>query len=89
MSNYSNGIPSSFDPAILYSEFDHPNNAPHSLSHTDDIEALQACIAEDRAKKNQEGVVIQHRAWNIADIFRSEAEQSIGIAPATRRKIRY
>jgi len=82
MSNYSPGIPSSFDPALLYSELDHPQNAPLPVSFSDDLDALQQCITEDRAKKTSKGVVIQHRAWNIADVFRSEGDVSIGTASA-------
>ena len=89
MSSYSAGIPSSFDPALLYSEYDRPQNAPNSTSHSDDIEALQACIEEDKNKKNSQGVVIQHRAWNLADIFRCEGEHSFGTAGAIQRKYQY
>lgn len=78
MSSYSAGIPTSFDPALLYSEYDHLQNTPTTLSHSDDLAALQTCILEDKAKKNQKGVVIQHRAWNIAEAFRSEGEHSVG-----------
>ncbi|RAR14120.1 chromosome transmission fidelity protein 18 [Stemphylium lycopersici] len=85
MSSYSPGIPSSFDPALLHSEFEFPHDAPASLSHSDELEALQQCIAEDTVKKNSAGVVIQHRAWNIVDVFRSEAEGLIE-TPAKRRK---
>ena len=89
MSNYSAGIPSSFDPALLYSEYDNPQNAPNSISHSDEIEALQGCIEDDKAKKNQKGVVIQHRAWNLVDIFRSEGEHSFGTARAALRNQQY
>jgi chromosome transmission fidelity protein 18 len=80
MSSYSTDIPTSFDPALLYSEYDLHQNAPTSISHSDDIEALQACIAEDKTKKSTKGIVIQYRAWNIAEIFRSEGEHFIGTA---------
>lgn len=89
MSNYLAGIPSSFDPAFLYSEYDRPQNAPDSISHSDDIEALQACIEEDKDKKNSQGVVIQHRAWNLVDVFRSEGEHSFGTARAMQRKYQH
>jgi chromosome transmission fidelity protein 18 len=89
MSSYSAGIPSSFDPALLYSEYDCPHNAPNSTSRSDDIEALQACIEEDKIKKSQRGVVIQHRAWKLVDIFRSEGEHSFGTAYAIWRKHQY
>lgn len=80
MSNYSTGIPSSFDPALLCSDYDYRENAPTSLSHSEDLEALQACITEDKVRKSKEGVVIQHRAWNLADVFRSEGETFSGTA---------
>lgn len=89
MSSYSPGIPSSFDPALLHSEFEFPHDAPASLSHSDELEALQQCIAEDTVKKNSAGVVIQHRAWNIVDVFRSEAEGLIGTASVNTRCDQY
>lgn len=79
MSNYSPDIPTSFDPAIyLHSEIDLPQDAPR---YSDDIEALQQCAAEDKARKISERVVIQHRAWNITEVFRSEEDYAIGICP--------
>jgi chromosome transmission fidelity protein 18 len=84
MSSYSTGIPTSFDPALLYSDYDHIQNAPNSLSHSDDLAALQACITEDKVKKTSEGVVIQHRAWNITDVFRSEGDHLVGTASRQR-----
>jgi chromosome transmission fidelity protein 18 len=78
MSSYSPGIPTSFDPALLNSEFEFHDNAPASPSYSDELDALQQCIAEDTVKKNSAGVVIQHRAWNVADIFRSEGEGPAG-----------
>jgi chromosome transmission fidelity protein 18 len=89
MSSYSPGIPSSFDPALLYSELDRPQEEPTSLSFSDDIDALQQCITEDKAKKTSEGIVIQHRAWNIGEVFRSEGEASFGTTSATSRRILY
>ncbi|CAN9400738.1 unnamed protein product [Alternaria alternata] len=85
MSSYSPGIPTSFDPALLHSEFELLDNAPTSLSHSDELDALQQCITEDTVKKNRAGVVIQHRAWNVADIFRSEGEGPAD-TPAKRHK---
>lgn len=89
MSSYSAGIPTSFDPALLCSEYDLLENAPNSFSHSDDLEALQTCIAEDRAKKNKEGVVIQHRAWKLAEIFKSEGEHCFGTVRAKARYHQY
>lgn len=81
--------PSSFDPALLYSDVDLLENSLNSTSHSDDLEALQACITEDSARKTREGVVIQYRAWNLVEIFRSEGEHSIGTASTLRRNHRY
>lgn len=89
MSSYSAGIPSSFDPALLYSEYDHPTNVPSSISHSEDLEALQTCIDEDISKKSKEGVVIQHRAWNLVDVFRSEGEHNLGTGRANSRNNQY
>jgi chromosome transmission fidelity protein 18 len=80
MSSYSPGIPTSFDPALLLSELESLHDAPVSLTYSDDLDALQQCITEDTTRKNSAGIVIQHRAWNIADIFRSEGEGSFGTA---------
>jgi chromosome transmission fidelity protein 18 len=85
MSSYSPGIPTSFDLALLHSEFEFLDNAPASLSHSDELDALQQCIAEDTVKKNSAGVVIQHRAWNVADIFRSEGEGLAGTTSVNAR----
>lgn len=78
MSSYSAGIPSSFDPALLCSEYELLQDAPPSLSYSDDIDALQQCITEDTARKTKEGVVIQHRAWKLTEAFRSEGELTLG-----------
>jgi len=80
MSSYSPGIPSSFDPALLNSELEFVHGAPATPSYSDDIDAIQQCIAEDIDKKTRAGVVIQHRAWRVADVFRSEGEGIVGTA---------
>ncbi|KAH9880513.1 hypothetical protein IAQ61_000805 [Plenodomus lingam] len=77
MSSYSPDIPTSFDPALLHSELEFPQDAPPSFSYSDQIEALQQCIVDDTTKKTREGIVIQHRAWKISDVFRSEGEVTI------------
>ena len=82
MSSYSPGIPSSFDPALLHSETALLQDAPVQPSFSDDFDALQQCITENRTRKNNDGIVIQHRAWKLADIFRSEAEYSTGTRSA-------
>ncbi|KAF2108859.1 hypothetical protein BDV96DRAFT_503772 [Lophiotrema nucula] len=80
MTDYSPDIPTSFDPAIyLHSELEflHDAPTPASFSHSDELEALQHCVAKDQAEKSRAGVVIQHRAWNTADAFRSEEDHPI------------
>ncbi|KAF2034120.1 chromosome transmission fidelity protein 18 [Setomelanomma holmii] len=86
MSSYSPGIPSSFDPAFLHSELEDLHDLPPSTSFSDDITALQQCIVEDRTKKTSEGIVIQHRAWNIADVFHSEINALIDTPVKTTKR---
>jgi chromosome transmission fidelity protein 18 len=82
----ANELPSSeFDPALyLHSEppeiILQSEPEPELDSFADDIEALQqrrSEIAEDNRRK---GVVIQHRSWNLSDVFRSDDD----IQPCTR-----
>jgi chromosome transmission fidelity protein 18 len=66
---------SSFDPAVfLHSELE--ETAP-TESFSDDIIALQAQLEEATAQKNREGIVIQHRAWQTNEVFRSEEDHPI------------
>ncbi|KAL4905187.1 hypothetical protein BDW74DRAFT_185257 [Aspergillus multicolor] len=58
---------SSFDPAILLHSED-PDLPSQSFS--DEFEALNAV----REEKTRNKVVIQHRAWNLSDIFRSDED---------------
>ncbi|ESZ99107.1 hypothetical protein SBOR_0517 [Sclerotinia borealis F-4128] len=53
----------SFDPLIL------PLN-----TKSDEFEALHLFEEETRLRKNREKEVIQHRAWKVAEVFRSEAD---------------
>jgi chromosome transmission fidelity protein 18 len=46
-----------------------PNN-----TFSDDIEAIQLVEEEEKRRKTKAGVVIQHRSWKTAEIFRSEAD---------------
>ncbi|KAL2014510.1 hypothetical protein VTN00DRAFT_2035 [Thermoascus crustaceus] len=76
-------LPSSFDPAIhLHSE--PPDNAlptNHlSESFSDDLEALHL----HRLEQTRKGIVVQHRAWNLSDVFRSDDD----ITPDTPTKSR-
>ncbi|OJZ90364.1 hypothetical protein ASPFODRAFT_40695 [Aspergillus luchuensis CBS 106.47] len=62
-------IPPSFDPAIhLHSEGDPPE--PPSDTFSDELEALNF-QREDNTRK---GIVIQHRSWNLSDVFRSDED---------------
>lgn len=59
----------SFDPAVhLHSEDQDPDNAEQLESFSDDIEALN----HQRLEQTRNRVVVQHRAWNLADLFRSD-----------------
>lgn len=74
-------IPSSFDPAVhLHSEVDDNNNPIilPSFNNSDDLDAFHLQLAESKALKNRQGVVIQHRAWKTADAFRSEEDYPYG-----------
>ncbi|EKG14116.1 hypothetical protein MPH_08731 [Macrophomina phaseolina MS6] len=73
--------PSSFDPALfLHSEAPDPLDAlehPPS-SHTEEIEALRLQTRETTAARTRQGIVIQHRAWKVPDVFRSEEDHQLG-----------
>jgi chromosome transmission fidelity protein 18 len=65
MTTSSPSVPPSFDPALhLHSDIlDLP-----SESFSDDLEALNI----QRIEQTRDKVVIQHRAWNLSDVFRSD-----------------
>lgn len=72
---------SSFDPALhLHSEEDFPDQQLPSESFSDDIEALQLVREENVRNK----VVIQHRAWNLSDVFRSDEDIRPGMCALGR-----
>jgi hypothetical protein len=75
----SPSLPSVFDPALEdhWEELVNPVILPSS-TNSDDFEALHLVRQESTAAKNQEGVVIQHRAWPLAEVFRSEADRVDG-----------
>lgn len=62
---------SSFDPALLLHSQD-PDLPSESFS--DELEALNAV----RLEKTRNKVVIQHRAWNLSDVFRSDEDVRLG-----------
>ncbi|KAF1974934.1 hypothetical protein BU23DRAFT_504054 [Bimuria novae-zelandiae CBS 107.79] len=76
MSTYSDSFPTSFDLAFLNSEPEFLD-APASTSFSDDLAAIQECIADDKAEKTRAGIVIQHRIWNTLEAFRSEEDYPI------------
>lgn len=72
-------MPSSFDPTLEdhWEEHVNPVILPSS-TNSDDFEALHLVHQETTAAKNKEGVVIQHRAWHLEEIFRSEEDHIDG-----------
>ena len=78
MSDCPPDLLNSFDPALLHSELGFLQDALASPSYSEELEALQQCIAEVAAEKKRDGIVIQHRAWRTADVFRSEGEAPLG-----------
>ena len=78
-------VPSSFDPAIhLHSEREGSPALPDPPlnTHSDDWEASELQKAELTAAKNNQRIVIQHRAWKLAEAFRSDEDHRTGIEPA-------
>jgi chromosome transmission fidelity protein 18 len=77
----SPSLPPTSDPA-LHDDWEEYTNAiiPPSSSYSDDLEALHLIQQETIARNNKEGEVIQHRAWGLADVFRSEADHLEGMA---------
>ncbi|KAF2427233.1 P-loop containing nucleoside triphosphate hydrolase protein [Tothia fuscella] len=70
-------LPSSFDPAIhLHSECPEDNHL-RATTFSDDINGLNAILEESTARKNREGIVIQHRRWRTLEVFRSEDENFV------------
>ncbi|KAL4803209.1 hypothetical protein BDV18DRAFT_145376 [Aspergillus unguis] len=60
----------SFDPALLLNSEDLQLENLPSESFSDELEALNLL----RAEKTRNKVVIQHRAWNLSDVFRSDED---------------
>jgi chromosome transmission fidelity protein 18 len=71
-------LPFTLDPALhdWEEEFD-PIVLPSS-TNSDDFEALHLVQQETIARKNKAGEVIQHRAWQLGETFRSEADHIEG-----------
>jgi chromosome transmission fidelity protein 18 len=71
----SSPILSSFDPALHLHSEGPENTNPQSDSFSDDLEAINL----HRLEQTRNRVVIQHRAWDISDVFRSEDDIRSGI----------
>lgn len=72
-------VPPSFDPAIHLHSQD-PAIGPPSESFSDELEALHL----QRLEKTRNKVVIQHRAWNLSDVFRSDEDRAPGMESRIR-----
>lgn len=73
-------IPPTSDPALYDNwelEFADPIILP-SATNSDEIEALYQVQEESITRKNKEGIVIQHRAWKIGEVFKSDLEHPEG-----------
>lgn len=74
----SPSLPSSFDPAIhLHCEAN--GAAPLSDPHSSELEAFNIQRLETIREKTKKGIVIQHRAWNLSEIFRSDEDIQPGV----------
>ncbi|CCD53030.1 hypothetical protein BcDW1_6746 [Botrytis cinerea BcDW1] len=72
-------LPPTSDPALLEDwegSFDTLNLPSNNKS--DEVEAIHLLEEETRLRKNREKEVIQHRAWKVAEVFRSEADHIQG-----------
>ncbi|KAI9842738.1 MAG: hypothetical protein M1838_002997, partial [Thelocarpon superellum] len=49
-------------------------------SDADALDALYRQRDQLTAEKTRQGVVIQHRAWRLPEVFRSDEDYSIGAA---------
>ncbi|PQE31376.1 Chromosome transmission fidelity 18 protein [Rutstroemia sp. NJR-2017a WRK4] len=67
-------LPPDSDPALLDFEEQLDHHILPTSTKSDEVEALYLVQEETRAKKNKDGEVIQHRAWKLAEAFRSEAD---------------
>ncbi|KAE8150205.1 hypothetical protein BDV25DRAFT_114548 [Aspergillus avenaceus] len=78
MTSPPSSVPPSFDPAIDLHSLDLDDIDLPSESFSDEFEAIHL----QRLEKIQNKVVIQHRAWNLSDVFRSDED----IRPETPTK---
>lgn len=75
----SPSLPFTSDPALCndWKESLDPIILPSS-TFSDEYEAIHHVQQETTARKNKEGTVIQHRAWPLDAVFRSEADYPEG-----------
>ncbi|GAB7342322.1 hypothetical protein MBLNU457_g0550t1 [Dothideomycetes sp. NU457] len=52
---------------------------PSFPTFSDDLDALHEQEAELTLEKTKRGIVIQHRQWNIAEVFRSDDDKSFAL----------
>ncbi|KAI9672497.1 MAG: hypothetical protein M1817_003263 [Caeruleum heppii] len=79
-----------FDPAVhLHSDPALIQFSNSSALHagSDDLEAWHRQHQEATAAKNSQGIVIQHRAWPVSDVFRSEEDHPTETPVPKRRKL--
>jgi chromosome transmission fidelity protein 18 len=67
-------LPFTSDPALHNWEEELDPIVLPSSADSDDLEALHLVQQETIARKNKAGEVIQHRAWQLGETFRSEAD---------------
>ncbi|KAH6673559.1 hypothetical protein B0J14DRAFT_481665 [Halenospora varia] len=83
-STSSPGLPLTSDPALQNWEEETDLSSVPSCTNSDDLEALHQVQEESTALKNKAGIVIQHRAWQLGEAFRSEGDYSCGKIPSLR-----
>jgi hypothetical protein len=75
-------LPPFSDPALLdhWEEADPTTKiaVPVSSTFSDDLEAIHLVQEETTTQNNKEGKVIQHRAWSLAEVFRSDLDYPLG-----------
>jgi chromosome transmission fidelity protein 18 len=77
-SESSPSLPLTSDPALHDWDEDLNSVILPSSTNSDDFEALHLVQEEIIVSKNKAGEVIQHRAWQLGETFRSEADHIEG-----------
>jgi chromosome transmission fidelity protein 18 len=74
-------LPPTSDPALIedWDRLDQNTTIPpSSSSYSDELEAISLTHKENVARKTEAGQVIQHRAWKLAEAFRSDPDSLPG-----------